>query len=67
MVTTTPEFLKFRAPSPLVARARAEQLRVSPGRRVPKLAAVLRAALDVGLDVLASRPVDVTSAPVERA
>jgi hypothetical protein len=67
MVTSDTEYLRFRAPTPLADRARAEQLRVPPGRRVPRLAAVLRAALDVGLDVLASRPVDVTSAPVERA
>jgi hypothetical protein len=67
MDPTASESLRFSAPRPLVARARAAQLRVAPGQRVPRLAAVLRHALAIGLDALEAAPVDVASAPQVRA
>jgi hypothetical protein len=67
MVALDTEYLRFHAPVPLVARARAAQLRVAPGRPVPRLSAVLRRALAIGLDAIEAAPVDDGAGPQVRS
>lgn len=64
MVDQPTEYLRFRVPSDLAARARAEQRRGKPGTPVPRFSAVLRTILVAGLATLEAAPVDASTCPV---